>query len=468
MNWKELYCLNRKQIFVFLTVLTMMITMAICQCRGGLVYSASDADVAINTTFGENMETYAGIFSTAVTASVNPTATLAVLAVVGMTENADVYFPEVEWINHVGDTLNAMPFVRTISELPIANPWAAGILVVVAITMYVIHSTSATKMFSKATVDNIEQWGGMIVTVALSLLPLATTQVVAAETSVRYVSTGTYVVSLILSILSAIFTAVVYMCIYGCMDAIELLAAVVPIKGMNAVVQVLKSILHMLLVLLQFFSPVLSVITSLILMVVGILLFRKLSTLSTYYTYIYVKPLWKNLWHKDEPVPLVHRKFPRRGHKRYPTIELAVPVFSMNRIGKIRKRELVWLILKDHTPYLVHMKWLHKTREIPLAEVNLHGDTLYLQKTFRFTRLLTEDKQVELIISNEYSNQWQRMLDWLQVSDFRIVEERRKQEKETARSQKEALRRQKREEQERKWEAQIERLTGTGQSTTAE
>lgn len=460
MNWKELYHLNRKQVFVFITVLTMMITMAVCQCRGGLVYSASDADMAINTTFGENMETYAGIFSTAVTASVNPTATLAVLAVVGMTENAAVYFPEVQWINHVADTLNTMPFVRTISELPIANPWAAGILVVVAITMYVIHSTSASKMFSKATIDNIEQWGGMIVTVALSLLPLATTQVVAAEANIRYVSAGTYVVSLILSILSAIFTAVVYICIYGCMDAIELLAAVVPIKGMNAIVQILKSILHMILVLLQFFSPVLSVIVSLILMVTGILLFRKLSTLSTYYTYIYVKPLWKALWHKDDLVPLVHRKFPRRGHKRYPAVELAVPVFSMNRIGKIKKRELVWLIQKDHTPYLVYMKRLHKVQEIPLSEVNLHGDTLYLQKTFRFTRILTEDKQVELIISNEYSNQWQRMLEWLQLSDFRVVEERRKQEKETVRSRKEALRRQKREEQEKKWEEQMERLTG--------
>ena len=183
--------------------------------------------------------------------------------------------------------------------------------------------------------------------------------------------------------------------------------------------------------------------------------------MTTYYTYIYVKPLWKTIWHKEDLSPLVHRKFPRRGHKIYPSVELAVPVFSMNRVGKIHKRELVWLILKAHVPYLVRIKPFRKTQEIPLAELNVHKDTLYLQKTFRFTRILTEDKQVELIISNEYSNQWQRMLDWLQLSDFKVVEERRKQEKETARSVREEKKRRKREERERQWEEQMQKLKKT-------
>lgn len=459
-GWKIMYQQNRKQVFLFITILTVMISVTVFQCRNGLVYSSSDAELAVNTTLGENLETYAGIFSTAVTASVNPTATLAALSVLGMVENAEIYFPNAEWLVNAGEFLNGVPIIATISELPIANPIAAIILTVVAIAMYVIHSTSTSKMFSKATVDNIEQWGGMIVTVALSLLPLATTQVVAATQSsnVNYVSVGTYVVTLILAILSAVFTAVVYMCIYGCIDAVELLGAVIPIKGMNVVIEIVKCILHMILIVLQIFSPVLSVIISIILMLAGILLFRKMSTLSTYYKYIYIKPLWKNIWHREDLVPLVHQKFPRRGHKRYPAIELAVPAFSMNRMGNIKKRELVWLIVKEEVPYLVRMKAFRKTLEIPLSELNIHKDVLYLQKTFRFTRILTEDKQVELIISNEYSNQWQRMLEWLQLADFKIVEERRKQEKQTARSRKEEQRRQKREEQERKWEERMKKL----------
>lgn len=459
-EWKQLYRWNRKQVYLFITILTLMISTAVMQYKGHIVHSASDAEIAVNTTLGESLETYAGIFSTTVTASVNPTATLAALSVLGMVENAEIYFPESEWLMQVGNFLNGIPIVETISDLPIANPVAAILLTIVAIAMYVIHSTSASKMFSKATIDNIEQWGGMIVTVALSLLPLATTQVVAAApaTEIHYVSPGTYVITLLLAILSAIFTAIVYVCIYGCMDAVELLGAVIPIKGINVVIEILKGVLHMILVLLQIFAPVLSVIFSVIIMIVGILLFRKMSTLTTYYTYIYVKPLWKTIWHKEDLSPLVHRKFPRRGHKLYPSVELAVPVFSMNRVGKIHKRELVWLILKDHVPFLVRIKPFRKTQEIPLAELNVHKDTLYLQKTFRFTRILTEDKQVELIISNEYSNQWQRMLDWLQLSDFKVVEERRKQEKETARSVREEKKRRKREERERQWEEQMQKL----------
>lgn len=458
-EWKELYKWNKRKIRIFLMILTVMISSVIVSARGSLVHSAGDAELAVNTTLGENLETYAGIFSTAVTASVNPTATLAALSILGMVENADRYFPEADWLVEASEFLSGIPLVRTVADLPIANPTAAILLTIVAIAMYVIHSTSASKMFSKATIDNVEQWGGMIVTVALSLLPLAATQVVAAqESTVHYVSPGTYAVTLVVAILSAIFNAVVYVCIYGCIDTVELLGAVIPIKGMNVVIEVLKGVLHMILLLLQIFSPVLSVAISIVLMIAGVLLFRKMSTLSTYYMYIYVKPIWKSIWHRDELVPLVHRKFPRKGHKLYPSIELAVPVFSMNRTRKFKKRELVWLIVKDHIPCLVRIKPFRKALEIPLSELNLHNDTLYLQKTFRFTRILTEDKQVELIISNEYSNQWQRMLDWLQLSDFKIVEERRKQEKQTARAMKEEQRRKKREEQERQWEAQIQKL----------
>lgn len=458
-EWKELYKWNRKQVRIFITILTIMVSTALVSAHGGLVYSASEAERAVNTTLGENLEAYAGVFSTAVTASVNPTGTLAALSILGMVENAEQYFPEVDWLVRAGNFLSGIPIIRTVSELPIANPVAAILLTIVAIAMYVIHSTSASKLFSKATIDNVEQWGGMIVTVALSLLPLAATQVVAAEsTNVNYVSPGTYGITLILAILSAIFNAVVYICIYGCIDAVELLGAVIPIKGMNVVIEILKGILHMVLLLLQIFSPALSVIISILLVVVGVLLFRKMSLLSTYYMYIYVKPLWKNLWHRNDLVPFVHRKFPRKGRKRYPAVELAVPAFSMNKTGKIRKRELVWLILKDHVPYLVRIKAFRKPWELPLSELNVHKDVLYLQKTFRFTRILTEDKQVELIISNEYSNQWQRMLEWLQLSDFKIVEERKKQEKRTARAAKEEQRRKKREEQERQWEERMQKF----------
>lgn len=453
---EDWYRYKQKKLRFFILIVTVMISFSVLTSKNALVYPASELDNTVNTTLGESLETYAGIFSTAVTASVNPTATLAALSILGMIENAQVYFPETQWLLQAGEFLHGIPLVRTVSELPIANPTAAVLLTIIALAMYIIHSTSASKMFSKATIDNIEQWGGMIVTVSLSLLPLATTQVAAAQgDGIQYVSPGTYAVMLILAILSAAFTAVIYFCIYGCMDALELLGAVIPIKGMNVVIELLKSVLHMLLILLQLFSPILSVAVSILLMIVGILLFRKMSLLSDYYMYIYVKPLWKKLWHKQDLEPWVHRKFPKRGHRLYPETEFAIPAFSMNQIGRIQKRELVWLVIKDQVPYLIRIKAFRKPVEIPLSELNIHKDILYLQKTFRFIRILTEDKRIEIIISNAYENQWQKLLEYLQVSDFKLVEERRKEEKQEAKSQREEQRRKKWEEWERKWEDRI-------------
>ena len=59
MNGKVWYQWNRKQILMFITILTVMITTAVLQFQGSIVHSASDAEIAVNTTLGENLETYA-------------------------------------------------------------------------------------------------------------------------------------------------------------------------------------------------------------------------------------------------------------------------------------------------------------------------------------------------------------------------------------------------------------------------
>ena len=116
------------------------------------------------------------------------------------------------------------------------------------------------------------------------------------------------------------------------------------------------------------------------------------------------------------------------------------------------------MVMKDKDPYIVRLKPFRKRMEIPLSELNIHHDTLYMQKTFRFTKIRTEDNQVELIISTEYENQWQRLLDWLKLSDFKLVDEQKRREKEAARSRKEMQRQQKQQAREAAWEAQMQRL----------
>ena len=90
--------------------------------------------------FVTDLAFYAGAFSTAVTASVNPTATMAVLSILGAIENAAIYSPDSVFFTTIADFLNGVPIIREVGKLQIANPYAAVFLTLVAAAMIIIHS----------------------------------------------------------------------------------------------------------------------------------------------------------------------------------------------------------------------------------------------------------------------------------------------------------------------------------------
>ena len=73
---------------------------------------------------------YAGVFSTAVTCSVNPSATMAILAVFGTIENAATYTDNAVLLK-IADFLNGIPVIREMGKTPVANPYAAALLIVI-------------------------------------------------------------------------------------------------------------------------------------------------------------------------------------------------------------------------------------------------------------------------------------------------------------------------------------------------
>ena len=85
-----------------------------------------------NARFGRSLSHYSGAFSTAVTVSVNPFATMAILSIFGSIENAAVY-SDSAFLNGIADFLNGIPIVREMGKMPVANPYAAGVLSFVAI-----------------------------------------------------------------------------------------------------------------------------------------------------------------------------------------------------------------------------------------------------------------------------------------------------------------------------------------------
>ena len=125
---------------------------------------SAQADAA---SFATDLAFYAGAFSTAVTASVNPSATMAVLAILGAIENAAVYQPDSAVLCSIADFLNGVPILREIGKLPIANPYAAVFLSLIAAALIVIHSFAESKFVSEETIDKLDKFVGYICTVAI-------------------------------------------------------------------------------------------------------------------------------------------------------------------------------------------------------------------------------------------------------------------------------------------------------------
>ena len=134
----------------------------------GMSYQSDAASFATDLAF------YAGAFSTAVTASINPSATMAVLAILGSIENAAIYQPDSAVLCSIADFLNGVPILREVGKLPIANPYAAVFLTLVAAALIIIHSFAESKFVSEETIDKLDKLIGYICTVSISLLPFVT------------------------------------------------------------------------------------------------------------------------------------------------------------------------------------------------------------------------------------------------------------------------------------------------------
>ena len=371
-------------------------------------------------TVGKSISYYTGIFSTAVTASVNPTATMAVLSSLGAIENAAKYSPDSAFFNTIADTLNGIPVVNTAAELPIANPYAAVFLTIVAAIMIVLHSFAESKIVSQATIDKLDKFSGWIGVTALSLMPMFTTESLektahasknAAAAAVflhaesTSVSAGAPWYVWVIGITTLILASVVYFCCYSCVDNIGTICAAIPVKGLNIVEQIIKALIHAGMILLQLTFPILSFIVSVILAVLGILLFKVLSRITFYYKEVYIRPVLHLLFRKDKPVDKLHKKLPRKIRKRFKDIELGFPVFVIKGVRKVKSRAPLWFVKESSgASHLILRKSWGRIQELPVTEIREANPNAVLVSCRRFTELKTPDKKFNIVIGNSYKS----------------------------------------------------------------
>ena len=311
--------------------------------------------------FATDLAFYAGAFSTAVTASINPSATMAVLAILGAIENAAIYQPDSAVLCSIADFLNGVPILREVGKLPIANPYAAVFLTLIAAALIIIHSFAESKFVSEETIDKLDKLIGYICTVSISLLPFVTNDALEADPpvikgaaltrSAGFFSNapagthgpGTY----ILAGITVIAITVFYYCIYSCVDNWEVIVAAFPMKGTSLIWQIVKALIHALLLVLQIFAPVISFIISIHLAVAGLFLFRILKRNSQYYKDVYVFTILRKIFKRNDEIPKIEKHVPRKLKKLYPGMELCMSVYTFHGIGRLPKRSRVWLIKED-------------------------------------------------------------------------------------------------------------------------
>ena len=395
--------------------------------------------------FATDLAFYAGAFSTAVTASINPSATMAVLAILGAIENAAIYQPDSAVLCSIADFLNGVPILREIGKLPIANPYAAVFLTLIAAALIIIHSFAESKFVSEETIDKLDKLIGYICTVSISLLPFVTNDALEADPpvikgaaltrSAGFLSNapagthgpGTYILAGITVIAITIF----YYCIYSCVDNWEVIVAAFPMKGTSLIWQIIKALIHALLLVLQIFAPVISFIISIHLAVAGLFLFRILKRNSQYYKDVYVFTILRKLFKRNDEIPKIEKHVPRKLKKLYHGMEICMSVYTFHGVGRLPKRSRVWLIKEGDKLDIVYKRLIRKPYIISWADLRTqHEDKqFYLESCARFLKIRTEDKKFEAVMSTRYKPETEMLSELLDLKDFEPVKQELKETK---------------------------------------
>lgn len=405
----------------------------------GMSYQSDAASFATDLAF------YAGAFSTAVTASINPSATMAVLAILGSIENAAIYQPDSAVLCSIADFLNGVPILREVGKLPIANPYAAVFLTLVAAALIIIHSFAESKFVSEETIDKLDKLIGYICTVSISLLPFVTNDALeenppgvkgaALSHSAGFLSNasagahgaGTY----ILAGITVIAITVFYYCIYSCVDNWEVIVAAFPMKGTSLIWQIIKAVIHMILLVLQIFAPVVSFIISIHLAVAGLFLFRILKRNSQYYKDVYVFTILRKIFKRNDEIPKIEKHVPRKLKKLYPNMDLAMSVYTFHGVARLAKRSRVWLIREGDKLDIVYKRLIRKPYIISWSDLKAQheGKQFYLESCARFLKIRTEDQKFEVVMSTRYKPEAEMLSELLGLQDFEPVKQEIKETK---------------------------------------
>ena len=100
-------------------------------------------------------------------------------------------------------------------------------------------------------------------------------------------------------------------------------------------------------------------------------------------------------------------------------------VYTFHGVSRLAKRSRVWLIKEGDRLDIVYNRFIRKPYIISWAELHDKHDfkILYLEQCTRFLRIRTEDRNLELVISNRYKPETEMLSELLGLKDFAPVKQ---------------------------------------------
>ena len=211
-----------------------------------------------------------------------------------------------------------------------------------------------------------------------------------------------------------------------------MIVAAIPVKGTSLIWQIIKAFLHMILVVLQIFAPIVSLIVSIHLAVAAVFLYRILKRNAQYYKDIYVFTVLRKIFKRNDPIPRIEKHVPRKLKKIYPTMEIAMSLYTFHGVARLAKKSRVWLIKDGDKVDVVYNRLIRKPYIVSWSDLvsDRHKDKpMYMEKCARFLRIRSEDRKLEIIMSNRYKPEIEMLSELLNLKDFTPVKQEIKETK---------------------------------------
>lgn len=178
----------------------------------------------------------------------------------------------------------------------------------------------------------------------------------------------------------------------------EVTAFITPVPFIDTVVEIAKKLTSLVMMGIYFVSPEVAMIISLVLLLVAFLLYRRASSTMNYFKQFYIAPLLS--WCIRRKRGLLDESIARRIKGK--DVDFAVPVWTVAKWGKIRKRRRAWLVEEGEGAIaLYQLRFLRA----PVSEPIYHDgfpEGIHIRRDFNFLTIADKHETLHLRVSREY------------------------------------------------------------------